>query len=235
MNRSGYTLKQLIIAVTILMLLASCWAWWYRSLPSIPRQNFYTNARYALDLMEIDLMGCLPSSSEESMFVMENGVVQNPAVDPITTYGTRGGHLGTAADRITFRTMTAVGDTLQRCEVTYELIPGAKPGGAVTERTGRPVYALIRRVRVPGPDAAQPWTQQPQDSDGQTIGDMELCPFVLSFNLEYLSDGVSFSQLGTSWDTTLRVPAIRVTMVVIEGVEERNERIFQKVMTIPIE
>jgi len=73
---------------------------------------------------------------------------------------------------------------------------------------------------------------------------------VVSFNLEYLANNRTFSQLAPSRFThddplgndlgpndqagsAYRVPAIRVTMRIVEDIGERQERTIQKVMWIP--
>jgi hypothetical protein len=90
-------------------------------------------------------------------------------------------HYERAGDAMGFRTVTTVGDTVQTCEVTYILIPGDhvltspgvgasspinKPPGDVssflkagdsshtkTGTTQRPLYTLVRRVRMQNPNA----------------------------------------------------------------------------------
>jgi hypothetical protein len=194
-------------------------------------------------------------------------------------------HYERAGDAMGFRTVTTVGDTVQTCEVTYILIPGdhvlTSPGvGAMssinnppadlqqylkkgdsshtkTARTERPIYTLVRRVRMqnrtnPNPLPVFDQIPQVQDKQGMNIvvQDQELCYFVVSFNLEYLANNMTFSQLAPSRfphsdplgndvgpndqsGTAYRVPAIRVTMRVVEDVGERQERTIQKVMWIP--
>ena len=195
-------------------------------------------------------------------------------------------HFERAGDAMGFRTVTTVGDTIQTCEVTYLLVPGdhvlTSPGvGAMstinkppsdinqylktgdsshtkTARTQRPIYTLVRRVRMQNRNsvAGQPpvFDQIPQVTDRQgsqiVIQDQELCYFVVSFNLEYLANNRTFSQLAPSRfphddplgndlgpndqsGTAYRVPAVRVTMRIVEDVGERQERTIQKVMWIP--
>jgi len=181
--------------------------------------------------------------------------------------------------------VTTVGDSIQTCEVTYLLIPGDfvldspqpntsstinKPmtdlGSLLqrgdtsrvrTVRSQRPVYTLVRRVRLQNPTQTTGlpvFDLIPVVTDKQgnkvVIQDQELCYYVVSFNLEYLSSGRTFSQLAPTpfpHDDPLgndlgmndtpgsayRVPAIRVTMRVVEDVGERQERTIQKVMWIP--
>jgi hypothetical protein len=103
--------------------------------------------------------------------------------------------------------------------------------------TTTPVFDLIPRVT---------------DKQGNqiVIQDQELCYYVVSFNLEFQANNRTFSQLAPSRfphddplgndlgpndqpGTAYRVPAIRVTMRVVEDVGERQERTIQKVMWIP--
>lgn len=135
-----------------------------------------------------------------------------------------------------------------------------QPGDAAhtqTVRTHRPLYTLVRRCRLQNPALmnGQPqFDQIPNVKDKQgnmvTVQDQELCYYVVSFNLEYLASNRAFSQLAPSPfphddpignasgpndapGTAYRVPAIRVTMRVVEDVGERQERTIQKVMWIP--
>jgi len=180
-------------------------------------------------------------------------------------------HYERAGDAIGFRTVTTVGDSVQTCEVTYLLIPGDhvltspnvgasstinRPMGDVgqflkagdsshtkTARTMRPLYTLVRRVRMQNPIAAvgQPpvFDQIPKVTDKQgmnvVVQDQELCYYVVSFNLEYLANNNSFSQLAPSRfphedplgndlgpndaaGSAYRVPSIRVTLRIVEDV-----------------
>ncbi|HUR37923.1 MAG TPA: prepilin-type N-terminal cleavage/methylation domain-containing protein [Planctomycetota bacterium] len=194
-------------------------------------------------------------------------------------------HFERAGDAMGFRTVTTVGDSIQTCEVTYLLVPGdhvldTPPPGSVspinrpmgdlgkflqsgdathtkTARTKRPIYTLVRRVRMQNPALAngEPvFDQIPQVKDKQgnmvVVQDQELCYYVVSFNLEYLASNRAFSQLSPSpfphddplgnnsgpndtGGTAYRVPEIRATLRVVEDAGERQERTIQKVMWIP--
>jgi prepilin-type N-terminal cleavage/methylation domain-containing protein len=129
---------------------------------------------------------------------------------------------------------------------------------ARTGTTGRPLYTLVRRARMQAPNApaGQPpvFDQIPVVTDKQgkkaVVDDQELCYYVVSFNLEYLANNRTFSQLAPSRfphddplgndlgpndapGSAYRVPAIRVTMRIVEDIGERQERTIQKVMWIP--
>jgi hypothetical protein len=110
------------------------------------RTAVYTNARYALDIMENDFMGVLPFDPPPlpiqpapgvapapqpgfQAFWMENG--QAVAGQMPTNVG--GGHDKQSGDIISFRATTTVGDTLQTVQVTYMIIP--RP-------TGRPPITM---------------------------------------------------------------------------------------------
>ncbi len=151
-------------------------------------------------------------------FWMENGKVgSSPGTDPV--YNVTGHHVGDAADRISFRAVTTVGDTLQACQVTYELIPGSKSidvsgnnqsGDEThksTARTNRGLYTLVRRVRVPSSADSAEFTDMSKDSKGATVCDAEMCHYVLSFNLEYFASNSTFSQLEPSYFTSSQPPA----------------------------
>lgn len=204
--------------------------------------------------------------------------VLNKASDPKA-------HFERAGDAIGFRTVTTVGDTIQTAEVTYLLVPGDhvldtpapgasspinQPMGDVgkllqqgdsthtkTVRTKRPLYTLVRRVRMQNTaltsgDPVFDQIPQVKDKSGNmtVVQDQELCYYVLSFNLEYKASNNAFSQLSPSpfthedplgndsgpndtAGTAYRVPEIRVTLRIVEDSSERQERTIQKVMWIP--
>ena len=126
-----------------------------------------------------------------------------------------------------------------------------------TARTQRPLYTLVRRTRMQNPAQTTgtpvfDLIPQVKDKLGNlvVVQDQELCYYVVSFNLEYMASNRSFSQLGPSPfthidplgddsgpndqpGTAYRVPAVRVTMRIVEDVGERQERTIQKVMWLP--
>jgi len=321
-STQGFTLIELLISIALMMILIIAVTMIFVNTTETvavqeARMTVYTNARYAMDIMENDLLGAyglnepprpagqqnqqytggatyIPGEHIPQAFWMDNGELPragqitrdgdgelpklNGSVDPKA-------HYERAGDAMGFRSVTTVADSLQTCEVTYLLIPGdhvletAAPGSmspinrpmgdlgklltsgdsshTKTARTQRPIYTLVRRVRMASPAVAnnEPvFDQIPQVKDKQgnmiVVQDQELCYYVVSFNLEYLASNRAFSQLapspfphedpignGTgpndSPGTAYRVPAIRVTMRVVEDVGERQERTIQKVMWIP--
>ena len=127
----------------------------------------------------------------------------------------------------------------------------------LTVRTERGIYTLIRQIRSADPASNPPvYDQMAQVMDRVTgalvsLVDTELCHYVISFNLEYYADDQTFSQIDPSMNlfskadplgdalgdndllTPYRVPAVRVTIVIIEDRAERQERMVQRVFWIP--
>jgi prepilin-type N-terminal cleavage/methylation domain-containing protein len=297
----GFTLIELLISVALMVLLLAAVTMIFAGTTDTvavqeARMTVYTNARYALDIMENDLLGCLSFDPIEGQkpgpsgvpppppgtgsqlplqrFWMENGYAGTPGQLP-TKMG--GHHTDQAGDTICFRSTTTVGDSMQTCEVTYTLIPGDQavgPNNQLTKgddshrktlRTERALFTLVRKVRVSEDpkmaaggaggiplDPKIPWKFTGQVKDRVTgamndVIDQELCHYVISFNLEYYAANQQFSQLdptpfgesnpvgqepvgATSY---YRVPAIRVTLVVIDDIGERQERTIQKTIWIP--
>jgi prepilin-type N-terminal cleavage/methylation domain-containing protein len=233
----GFTLIELLISVALMVLvLASVTLVFSGTTETVAiqgaRMTVYTNARYAMDVLENDLLGCLPFNPPSvglaqaaapgqplqlmslphvhQAFWMENGVLREPGQPPV--YNVSGGHTDAAGDRLSFRATTAVGDTLQTCQVTYELIPGnmtlneqglavpGDPNRLKTARTGRGLYTLVRRVRVAKPESPNTFSEFAVVKDrvsGRSVKvlDQDLCQYVVSFNLEYYASNQLFSQL----------------------------------------
>lgn len=305
-RREGFTLIELLVAVVLMMILLSAVTLIFvQTTDTIvgaqANTTIYTQARYALDTMENDLLGCLPFVAFQAGVAVQPGgqnfMMINGRTDPpmgsanVPIYGQNGYHWwqqgsAGAADKIVFRTTTAVGNTTQTVEISYELIPGSQTlrttplpvselknmpdldtgdtgRGATVRDPIRPLYTLVRRVR--GPDTANPtlYNQPPKDSFGNIVPDAELCYFVVSFNLEYYAKNHSMSQLDDSPftdkdplgdglgvndgeapgggppppgspSTALRVPFIRVTLVLVEDTGALQERTIQKTIWIPV-
>ena len=221
MSRRGFTLVELLICIILMMILLSSVTMVFVNTTEMvaiteARTSVYTNARYALDTMEVDLKGCLPFNSGQQRFILDNGNAAGLGNEPSYNAGT-GEHIGNAADRLIFRTTSTVGDTLQTVEVEYALISGAKaldePGGTLPgtnimagdpakgQTVGqagapRPLFTLVRRVRAA--DNSGIYTLPAKDKDNNIIYDSELCRFVISFNIEYLANDQYLSQLEPS-------------------------------------
>ena len=288
-RRDGaFTLIELLISLALMMILLMAIVLVFTRTTELvaiqeARTTVYTNARYALDTMENDLLGALPLdwaplpipgvegkpvNEPSQIFWMENGYISAAGLEP--QMNVSGGHMDKAGDSISFRSTTTVGDTLQTVQVTYMLIPSNKVLDASgsgklltgdqshkeTARSQRGLFTLVRQVRGPDPDKPNLWRMpvmiKEKGSSTQTVvPDQELCHYVISFNLEYLANNMTFSQLDPSpcpssdplgdrngandaVNTALRIPAIRATLVITEDTAERQERTIQKVMQIPI-
>ncbi|MBI2931043.1 MAG: prepilin-type N-terminal cleavage/methylation domain-containing protein [Planctomycetes bacterium] len=288
-GRTGFTLMELLVSVVLMVILLSAVTLVFmRTTETVAmsqaRTTVYTNARYAMDVMENDLLGCLPFTSGQQKFILQNGRTMPPSNPPAVGGGF---HVGQAADFIKFRATAPVGNRLQTAEISYHLIPGnralAIPGptalpdalnlmplwppgdpdrGQTVRTPSRPIYTLVRRVRVQNAQNPANWDQVAVDSFGNAIPDMEVCYFVVSFNIEYLANNMSFSQIdagpampggspcppndplgdgaglndgiGAGAGVALRIPALRITLVIVEDVGARQERQIQKEIWIPM-
>lgn len=284
-REGGFTLIELLIGIALMVILLLAITMVFARTTDVvatqeARTTVYTNARYAFDIMENDLLGCLPLdwaplpipgvqgktlTEPAQIFWMENGYAVGPGVNP--QMNVAGGHSERAADQISFRATTTVADSLQTVQVTYKLIPsnmvldaqGMSTSGDATHketvRTNRGIYTLVRQVRGPDPNNPRVWSQRVKVRERGSgveveVPDQELCHYVISFNLEYLANNFAFSQLdpspcpsrqplGDQQDdndtagTAIRIPAVRVTLVIVEDTAERIERTLQKVLWIP--
>jgi prepilin-type N-terminal cleavage/methylation domain-containing protein len=123
-----------------------------------------------------------------------------------------------------------------------------------TATTQRGMNTLIRRIRANTMQDAQNFGQYARVKDrvsGLTVEvpDQELCHYVVSFNIEFLASTRVFSQLDPSpcprsdplgdgmgandLMTPLRIPALRMTLVVTEDFAERQERVIQQTFWLP--
>ena len=252
------TLIELLISIVLVIILLGaitimCIKTTDAFIVETPTTN-YAKARYSIDMLGNDLLGCLSfraSPIDLQEFWMENGRTGSPGTPP--RYKTPGNdHIGTAADRISFRALTSVADTMQTVQVTWELIPGnfivdadgnlvrGDSCGPRMTGTRRGLYSLVRRVRAADPTDPTQYTAMARDSVGVDVPDSFMCDTVLSFNIEYLGEGQVWSQLEpspTDLDSnggSFRVPGVRVTLVIVENTEERQERSFIKVLWIPV-
>ena len=277
----GFTLIELLISIVLMIILLSAVTMVFiRTTETVTvsqaRSQVYTEARRAADLLEEDLLACFPFTGAQE-FTMDNGVVGWQglvASEPKAGSGT----IGVAADKLSFIATTLVGTTHQSARITYFMLPGHKALDAVgnveegdpefgrtmptpTFPQGRPLYTLVRRVLVLNPVTGR-YDQRPTDLLGRPVPDMELCRFVTTFNLEYFSSNLTYSQLepspfqstvtpggkndalgnglgendgeGSEDAIPIRIPSIRVTLTIVEDRTARQERMVQKVIAIPM-
>jgi prepilin-type N-terminal cleavage/methylation domain-containing protein len=282
MKRKGFTLIELLISIVLMIILLSAVTMVFIHTTetvtvSQARSQVYTEARRAADMLEEDLLACFPFTGAQE-FTMDNGTGSlqgNVAAEPRPGGG---GHATNAADKLSFIATTLVGTTHQSARITYFLLPGHKALDSVgnveegdhdfgrTQQTpqfpqGRPLYTLIRRVLILNP-ATSRYDQRPVDQLGKPVPDMELCRFITSFNLEYYSSNLGYSQLdpspfqstvtpggkndplgnglgendgeGSEEAVPIRIPAIRITLTIVEDRTARQERMIQKIIAIPM-
>lgn len=217
-REGGFTLIELLISIVLMIILLSAVTMVFINTTETvtvcqARSQVYANARLAADMLEKDLLSCLPFTGQQE-FSMDNGVgglSGGVAADPKWA-GT--GPLSLAADRLSFIATTLVGAMQQSARITYFLLPGQKAldaegkieeGDPDTGRTmatpafpnGRPLYTLIRRILVLNPATGR-FDLRATDQLGKPIPDMELCRFVTTFNLEYFANTLTYSQLEPS-------------------------------------
>ena len=281
-NRAGFTLIELLIAIVLMIILLSAVTMVFVHTTetvtiSQARSQVYANARLAADLLEEDLLACFPFTGAQE-FTMDNGTGSLQGGVAAEPRPGGGGHTTNAADKLNFIATTLVGTTHQSARIQYFLLPGHKALDAVGNveegdpdfgRTmptpqfpqGRPLYTLIRRVLVLNPVTGR-YDQRPMDQLGKPVPDMELCRFVTSFNLEYYSANLGYSQLdpspfqsnvtpggkndalgnglgendgeGSEDAVPIRIPSIRITLTIVEDRTARQERMIQKVIAIPM-
>src|SRR5262245_26848291 len=156
--QEGFTLIELLISIALMMILIVAVTMIFVNTTETvaiqdARMTVYTNARYALDIMENDLLGAfglnepaqpgkkgnaqggttyIPTEHIPQAFWMDNGELpQRPLPEgsigqlpKLNAGADPKAHNERAGDAMGFRTVTTVGDTVQTCEVTYLLIPG---------------------------------------------------------------------------------------------------------------
>jgi type II secretory pathway pseudopilin PulG len=255
--RKGFTLVELLISMILIILLLTALSIIFGASTEAvntgeARIDVYTQQRFAMDRIQTDLLGCMNFIDGRQAFILENGYINGmnivyPAPTAITNWQN---NVGKAADRMTFRTISSVGDTTAQCQVTYQLLPYADTSRQRGSRSGRPIFVLVRQVRLPNPASPKNYTVAPTDSAGGLIDDEEVAHFVTSFNIEYYCDMGKYAQLEPTPcpvtdplgdglgandlpPTGYRIPKVRITMQVIDDAGERQERTIVRDMWIP--
>ncbi|MEW6027575.1 MAG: hypothetical protein AB1599_09825, partial [Planctomycetota bacterium] len=144
-----------------------------------------------------------------------------------------------ARDRISFTATAPVRGEPAAVRMGYYLAEDTDPsiidaqnkdGRSTTTRTKRQIYVL-RRVAT--------------DSSGTELDSVAICHYVLSFNIEvYNRTNREFQQLsevnnnypiGDSQPVTERLPlGLRITLRVVANAAERQERVFSRVVWMPM-
>jgi hypothetical protein len=188
------------------------------------RNQVYQNATWAMDRVTYDFYGMVNLNSGSQRLVMENGKIAGTvmSVGPSVAGGHYpkwpGGAYEGACDLVSMRTISLAGNTRGLYQVTWFLDLDPDVDRQKTALTNRPMYVLKRMVSIP--TAAQGvldnWTGQAKNASGTLMtpyqsgkpvgasgasytGVVEdVCRYVLHFNVEYMDNSLSFSQLQPS-------------------------------------
>ncbi|MBI5779835.1 MAG: type II secretion system protein [Planctomycetes bacterium] len=229
---SGFTLIELMISVALMAFIMTLVAVIFSQISTTvttgtDRLNIYSSARAALDIFVTDINGCFPVESEQQRFTLGE---DKP-----------GENISGAQDRISFTATALVQGQPAAARLGYYLVKetdtsilggeskdGVYEGLSKTTKTKRQLYVLRRVVT---------------DSDGEELDSVALCHYVLSFNIEVYRDR-TFRQLsalneqypiGDGQPVTEKLPlGLRITLRVVANAAERQERVFSRVVWIPM-
>jgi type II secretory pathway component PulJ len=241
-KQSGFTLVELMVAVTLMIILVGAIAMVFTRAAEIAtisdaRHKIYNNARVAMDLMWKDLQALLPVDGGNQQFSIRNG---------------GGDHISTANDQISFHSTVFDSDgNLRVAKVTYRLEKDPDSERQNTLRTGRPLYILRRVLQATDGTSLK-------NIAGATITPADVCMYVISLNFEYRIEtgtnagtftnnvaavfkadgsdpiGDSPPKSGDLNDPNMRISAVRVTMRIVEDNAERQERVISRVIWLPM-
>lgn len=258
-NKHGFTLIELLIAVGLMALIMTIVAMIFSETSKIvsrsgDRMTIYLNARNTLDQLEVDLLGCLPLDINLQRFSLEEGCY----LDEDSKEQTSG---APELDKITLRTFTSAGGIFQGVEITYIAGKETDPtiltetgGTGKTLKTKRQLYALYRIPKTINKNGTTgPLIDDPQLEAGEEEAAMALCHYVLSFNIEYfdttrrqfrqIPDHISDSVPKDVFDWPIGDAnpvgeqlhrGLRIVLRVVANAAERQERIFPRIIWIPV-
>lgn len=177
-TRSGFTLVEMLIVGLLMTIIVAAVAVIFAGATNLventeARHEVTQAGRTAFDILSMDLYGALAWNTGTQKFLMRNGIIN--ASDGTITYqapGTETGpHANGAADRLIFRANTTFGNVPGTYEVIYELEPDPEDAAKKTLLTGRYVYALMRRGRVPTAtqSVSSNWSGVPPLSGGAPV------------------------------------------------------------------
>jgi type II secretory pathway pseudopilin PulG len=235
-KNSGFTLVEILVVALLMIIIIGSVAVVFSQTSFVvtysqTRLEIYTQAKYAIDRLEMDIKNIIPFTSGKQCFYIKNGVITLPGISPSHWYG--------AADELTLVANTRVGTQVTVAKVRYYLKPDT------SSITGKSIYLLIRQVWIQDQDSN--WV--PATDMGYDLFEEEICRAVISFNVEFYTNVALFSQSGNSNqtfteadplgddegtnDTTqpLTIRSLRVTLVVVdEG--DLTERVFSQIINI---
>lgn len=194
-SQAGFTLVELLVAIGLMMILISSMVLIFVSTTTTVEINrsriqIHNAARAALEQFARDLSSMLPMSGGSQRFWMRDG-----GELPIASADRH--HIG-AWDTIGFTAVTSVKGVPTTAQVVYRLIKD--PRGKTVEKlkdgillAGRQLYILRKELRnVDGGALLDPTKTGGVALDQPTA---ELCHYVVSFNLEYMSASGQYSQI----------------------------------------
>ncbi len=249
MRRDGFTLIELLIAMILTVLVLAALALIFNASTETvnigeARIDVYTQARYAVDRVQTDLLGCMNFNDGRQSFILENGFVPDPRQDQPWKK-----HVIMASDWMSFRTISMVGDSTAQCQVEYRLRPYSDTTRLKGVRSQRPIFVLVRKLRLPNPSSPRNFDQPATDSTGNVLEDEEVAHFVTAFNIEYYCETGKYAQLepspcgsadplgdgqgGNDTTTPIRIPKLRLTMQIVDDAGERQERTIVRDLWIP--
>jgi type II secretory pathway pseudopilin PulG len=236
-KKGGFTLVEILVVALLMTIIIGSVAVVFSQTSFVvtysqTRLEIYTQARYALDRLEMDIKNLLPFRMGKQRFYIKNGVITLAGISPNHWYG--------AADELNFISTTRVGAQIMVARIRYYL------KSDTSSITGKPIYILIREVWIQ--DQSGNWV--PATDMGYDVFEEEVCRAVISFNIEFHTEVALFSQSGNTNqtfteadplgddegdnDTTnpLTIRSLRVTLIVIdEG--DLTERVFSQMIYIP--
>jgi len=259
-RKQGFTLIEILVAVGLMALIMVIVATIFRQTSRLyseggDRMTIYLNARNTLDQLEVDLLGCLPMDIGLQKFSLAEG----RCLDENRVEGTADSD--TVADKMTLRSFTSAGGTFQAVEVQYVMGKETDPtilaetgGTGKTLKTKRQLYAIYRKPYLLDKNGnATSLIGDPKLDPKDREASMALCHYVLAFRLEYFDTTMrQFREISDhlkdqspkdifEWPIGDGNPSgeqlhrgIRAILRVVANAAERQERIFPRIVWIPV-
>ncbi len=260
----GFTLIELLVAVGLATILITTVVLIFYGSTDIfktseARMTVFGNARAALDIFARDLQSCLPLESGQQSFLITNAggpgftAAGLPAAGDMALDTIRFRAIVPVNSTAPATPLPAT--TLRTVEVFYQLVADNDPelltstGAATTQRTARNIYNMQKQV----------FDFAAAGSPEMTLERAALCHYVLSLNLEYFGNvGGQVRPFpptaGPCWGGPGGTPApvgagtplsnpnlhprlplgVRLTLRVVEGAGERQERMITRTVWIPL-
>ncbi len=310
--RRGFTLVEVLVAVALMVLLVTVMVVLFNGslgamMETEARLDIQRSARAAMDHLRDDLSSVLPMDGGSQRFWMRDNAI-DPRTGGVMALSDPDRHVTGACDAMGFNAVTSIGGTRLPARIIYRLVKDVDPARHNTVqkvvngriRPGRPLYILRKELLdLDGRPLRDP-------TSGRPVEPVDLCYYVMAFNLEYLhavsddpasplsrrndrfcqiapdrngsaegpfpgpvtsqigpdvlapiparvrpvnpmgeadgaSDGSSAirndirqtARSGARFRPAFTVPAVRVTLRVVEDVEARQERVYTRVIRLP--